>query len=196
MDFRITMTGVTGLIMNNARLSNPLDPTVKDIKKLTGKASRDKTDEDREEIMRLEHAGALYHDSDIGPYLPGDNIWRSLQEGATKHRLGSKFEQAVLITTDTNPLAYKGPRDVEALWADENFRFFASRVTGSGRRRVRNPFCRPIFRQWKAEADGTIDPFVLDFDQLRMSAETAGSRIGICDWRPRFGKYTVQVERI
>lgn len=131
MDFRITMTGVTGLIMNNARLANPLNPTVKAIKTLTGKASKDRTDEDREEIMRLEHAGALYHDADIGPYLPGDNIWRSLQEGAVKHRLGPKFEQGVLIVTDTNPVSYRGPRDVDDLWADENFRFYASRVTGS-----------------------------------------------------------------
>lgn len=196
MDFRITMTGVTGLIMNNARLANPLNPTVKAIKTLTGKASKDRTDEDREEIMRLEHAGALYHDADIGPYLPGDNIWRSLQEGAVKHRLGPKFEQGVLIVTDTNPVSYRGPRDVDDLWADENFRFYASRVTGSGRRRVRNPFCRPIFRQWKTEARGTLDPSILDFDQLVMAAESAGTRVGIGDWRPRFGKYSVTVEKI
>ena len=196
MDFRVTMTGVTGLIMHNARLANPLEQVVKDLRPLIGKRSKDKTDDDRIEIMRLEHGGALYHDADIGPYLPGDNIWRSLQEGAMKHRLGPKFEQAVLITTDTNPLSYKGPRDVGELWEDENFRFYASRVTGSGRRRARNPFCRPIFRQWKADAEGILDTSILDFEDLRMCAETAGTRVGIGDWRPRFGKYAAKVDEL
>jgi hypothetical protein len=192
MDFRITITGTSGLIMNNARTSNPLDPAAKALKALTGK--RNKTDADHLEIFRVGHLGALYHDADVGPYLPSDNIWKALLEGAMKHRMGPKIKEGVVITTEVNPLAYRGARDVNGIWADENFRFYASRVTGSGARRVRVPFCRPIFREWKASADGTLDDGIIDLAELRLIAETAGQRIGIGDWRPRFGRFTAKVE--
>jgi hypothetical protein len=194
MDFRITLNGTSGLIMNNARLANPLDEAAKALKQLTGK--RNKTDTDHEAIFRVAHAGALYHDADAGPQLPGDNIWKALYEGAMKHRMGPKVKEGVIITTDINPIAYKGPRDVNGLWADENFRFYASRVTGSGARRVRVPFCRPIFREWRVAAEGTMDDSIIDLAELRLIAETAGQRIGVCDWRPRFGRFTVVVEAI
>lgn len=194
MDFRITLTGTNALIMNNARMANPLEPAAKAQKALTGK--RNKTDADHAELFRVGHAGALYHDTDVGPQLPGDNIWKSLLEGAMKHRMGPKVKEGVLITTETNPLAYKGPRDVNGLWADENFRFYNFRVTGTGSRRTRVPFCRPIFREWKVAADGTLDDGILDLAELGLIAETAGQRVGVCDWRPRYGRYTATVERI
>ena len=203
MDFTITLTGTAPVIMNNARLANPLDPAAKALKVATGK--RNKTDQDHETIFRLGHRGSMYFDSDLGPYLPGDNLWKSLQEGAKKHRLGQKVTEGVIILTDVNPLAYgtfdkegklvkPGPREVEKLWADTNYRFMAARVTGSGSRRVRVPFCRPIFRQWIASAEGTLDEAIIDLAELRLIAETAGTRVGVCDWRPRYGRFTAVIE--
>lgn len=194
MDFRMTISGTSALIMNNARMANPLNPATKAYKAASGK--RSKTDQDLEEIFRLGHAGAMYHDSDVGPYMPGDNIWKSLQEGAKKHRLGQKVTEGVLILTDVNPIAYRGPRDQKALWADENFQFINMRVTGSGSQRKRVPFCRPIFRDWRAEADGTLDESILNLDELRLIAETAGARVGVCDWRPKYGRFTATVEML
>src|SRR5215469_11166801 len=94
MDFRITLTGTSALIMNNSRLANPLDPAAKALKAATGK--RQKTDQDHEAIFRLGHAGSMYHDADAGPYLPGDNIWKALQEGGKKHRLGQKITEGLI----------------------------------------------------------------------------------------------------
>lgn len=194
MDFRITLTGTSALIMNNARLANPLDPATRALKAVSGKQK--KTDQDLETIFRLGHAGSMYHDGDVGPYLPADNIWKSLQEGAKKHRFGTKVTEGVILLTDVNPVAYKGPRDTPALWEDENFRFMAMRVTGSGSQRKRVPFCRPVFRGWRTEADGTLDEAIIDLAELRLIAETAGSRVGLCDWRPRYGRFTAAVEPI
>lgn len=194
MDFRITLTGTSALIMNNARLANPLDPATKALKPFSGKQK--KTEQDLEAIFRLGHAGAMYHDADAGPYLPADNIWKALQEGGKKHRLGQKVTEGVIILTDVNPVAYKGPRDQPGLWTDENFRFMAMRVTGSGSQRKRVPFCRPIFRQWKTEADGTIDEAIIDLAELQLIAETAGARVGLCDWRPKYGRFTATVEGV
>jgi len=194
MDFRIRLTGTSALIMNNARMANPLDAATKAYKVVSGK--RAKTDQDLEEIFRLGHAGCMYYDPDAGPYLPADNIWKSLQEGGKKHRLGQKVTEGVIILTDVNPIAYKGARDINGLWADENFRFMAMRVTGSGSQRKRVPFCRPVFRTWRADATGTLDEAIIDLAELETIAETAGSRVGVCDWRPRYGRFTASVERI
>jgi hypothetical protein len=192
MDFRVTLTGTSALIMNNARMANPLDPATKAYKAVSGK--RSKTEQDLEGVFRLGHAGAMYHDGDVGPYLPADNIWKSLQEGAKKHRLGQKVTEGVIILTDVNPIAYKGPRDIPGLWSDENFRFMSMRVTGTGSQRKRVPFCRPVFREWHTDCTGTLDDSIIDLDEFRLIAETAGSRVGVCDWRPRYGRFSAVVE--
>lgn len=189
-NFRITITGTETLLMHNSRLADPLDPATKALKKATSK--RTKTDDDHEEIARLEHAGSMYLDPDSGPYLPSDNIWRSLYDGAKKHKLGVKMKEGVIITTAVNPLSYKGPRDRDGLWNDLNFRHSASVKVGMSR----TMRCRPMFRQWKTEADGILDPNVLDFEELRQIAGTAGAIVGLGDWRPRYGRYIATVETI
>jgi hypothetical protein len=191
MDFRITLEGTGPLLMHNARLSNPLDPASKAIKKVSGK--RNKTEDDHAEMAHLEFIGSLYYDKDAGPYIPSDNIWRCLYDAAKKSKRGPKVKEGVLITTEINPLGgYGRVRDNEKLWADENFRHFASAKVGQ----VRVTRCRPIFRTWKVAADGVLDINVLDFSELEQIAETAGALIGLGDWRPKFGRFSTVVEKI
>lgn len=148
-----------------------------------------KTDEDHEEIARLEFLASLYYDADMGPYLPGDNVWRSLYDGAKKHKMGPRIKEGVIITTDVNPLAYGGPRTLDALWGDENYRHLAP-VKVQMSRTMR---CRPIFRHWKVDARGVFDPNVIDISDLSMVADTAGSLVGVGDWRPRYGRFEATV---
>lgn len=190
MDFRITLTGSDSLLMHNSRLSNPLDPAAKAVKKLTSK--RTKTDDDYEQLAHVEWVGGMYHDPDAGPYIPADNVWRCLYDGAKKHKKGPRIKEGVLITTNVNPLAYRGPRDLDGLWADENYRHFASAKVGM----QRITRCRPQFRDWRTEADGVLDDNVLDLDELRQIADVAGQLVGIGDWRPRFGRFAATVTKI
>jgi hypothetical protein len=187
MDFTITLTGTAPLLMHNSRLANPLDPATKAMRKVTGK--RNKTDDDHAEVARLEHLGSLYFDPDVGPYLPGDNIWRALYDAAKKRKMGPRIKEGVIITSDVNPLSYQGPRDTGKLWADENFRLMAS-VKVSTSRIMR---CRPLFREWTAQAEGILDTEQLDLADLKAIAETAGQLVGIGDWRPRYGRFAVEV---
>lgn len=188
--FNITIEGTNALLMHSSRLSNPLDPATKAMKKVSGK--RTKTDDDHLELARLEHAGGLYFDETVGPYLPSDNIWRSLLDGAKKHKYGIKVKEGVVFETDINPLSYDGPRTIDGLWKDENFRHSASVKVGM----ARVTRTRPIFREWITEASGILDPNILDFEDLKMIAETSGSVIGLGDWRPRYGRYIATIERI
>ncbi|MBN6054525.1 hypothetical protein JYK22_21465, partial [Nonomuraea sp. RK-328] len=188
MEFTITVTGTQPLLVHNSRLANPLDPIVKEIKKLTSK--RKKTDDDHAEVARLEFHGSLYLDSDIGPYIPGENFQRCLLDAARVNKLGKSLERAVFIDTDVNPIAYAGPRTADGLWADENFRHMKSVKVGM--QRVMR--CRPIFQQWKCQAHGLLDTSLLDLAELRTIAENAGSMIGLGDWRPRFGRFQAVIE--
>jgi hypothetical protein len=187
MDITITVTGVGPLLMHNGRLADPLDPASKALKSITGK--RTKTDEDHEEISRIEYLGSLYID-DVGPYLPGDNIWKSLYEAAKKSNDGPRIKEGVLITTGTNPLAYVGPRDSNGLWQDKNF-VFRCTVRNKTNRVVRT---RPIFQQWWTQAEGILDEASLDLADLRAIAARAGSIVGMGDWRPKFGRYQATVD--
>ena len=188
--FRISMTGTTPLLMHSSRLADPLDPVAKALKRVTGK--RVKTDEDHEEMARIEHAGGLYLDDPLGPYVPGENVARCLVEAARITKSGKKIEQGVVIDTDVNPLVYRGPRDPDGLWADENFRHRAS--VKIGQQRVMRT--RPLFREWEVYADGIYDPAIINLGDLGEIAETAGARIGLGDWRPRFGRFTATVEKV
>lgn len=188
--FRLTCTGTTPLLMHNARLSNPLDDVAKAMKRISSK--RVKTEDDYEELARLEHMGGLYFDPDVGPFVPGQNFERCLVDAGRITKSGKKIERGVFVETDVNPLAYEGPRNVDGLWKDENFRHAASvKVTTNRVTRT-----RPQFRQWAVEAEGMFDPAIIGVDELREIADTAGRMIGLGDWRPRYGRFEAQVEKI
>lgn len=176
--------------MHNSRLANPLDDVAKAMKRVSGK--KKKTDDDHEELARLEHMGGLYFDPDVGPYIPGQNFEAFLVRAARLSADGPKIEQGVFVETDVNPLAYDGPRDIDGLWKDKNFRHIAS--VKIQRNRVQRT--RPQFRSWAVEATGTYDSAIIGLDHLQEIAETAGQRIGLGDWRPRFGRFVAEVEKV
>lgn len=194
MEFTITLTGTRPYIMHSDRMVDPLDPITKAHKKLTSKKTG-KTEADLIEIARLEFFGALYVDSQIGPYVPGDNFQRALADASTMNRLGTKVERGVFIDSDVNPLSYSGPRTAEELWEVESFQYRRSVKQGVGKKAPRIMKTRPIFRQWRCQAHGLLDESQLSFDDLCMIAENAGTFIGIGDWRPRFGRFTAEVTK-
>lgn len=196
MKIRIMMTGTSTLLMHNQRLADPLDPFAKALKGVSGK--RKKTDEDHEEMARIEFEGGLYFDPDLGPYVPGINVHRSLVEGARITKRGKDVERALLVLDDVCPLAYRGPRDVGGLYADKSH--VSRRSVKVGQSRI--PRTRPAFSEWALECDAELDLGLLDFDDVRVIAETAGSLAGLGDYRPSsphggsFGRYQAAVERL
>jgi hypothetical protein len=190
-DFRIKITGSTPLLMHSGRLADPLDKATKALKAAGKKPARTRTDEDFEEMARLEFVGSAYYDPDLGPFVPGENIERCLLDAARLSRQGKLIERGVLVTSDVNPLAYKGPRDLAGLWDDEQFRLIRGvRNPGQSGRVMR---CRPIFPHWSVDALGTYDPSIIDLAPLQEIAEIAGRLIGLGDWRPRYGRFAATI---
>lgn len=187
IDFTLTLTGTTPLLMHSSRLANPLDPVAKAVKKYTAK--RGKTDEDYAALARAEFTGGLYLDPDIGPYIPGENIMRCLVDAAKLTKQGVKVTRGLFIKTDVNPLAYDGPRTDEGLY-DAGFKHMASVKVGMSR--VMR--CRPWFPEWRVQADGVLDLSVFELEDLATILDNAGMYIGLGDWRPRFGRFIPQLE--
>lgn len=192
-NFSMDIVGISPLLVHNAQLSNPLNPFAKDMKKISGK--RTKTEDDYLDLAKLEHAGSLYYDPDLGPVMPTDNLFRCLYDAGKKHKLGVRIKEAIVFTSADNahPIEYIGPRDPDGLWNDQNFVHSASVKVGMNR----VTRTRPQFRQWEIhDVVGVVDPNLLDFGDLQMIVETAGTVIGLGDWRPKFGRFHATIKKV
>jgi hypothetical protein len=187
----LTLTGVAPLIVQSDRLVNPLDPITRQHKAITKKGSK-MTDADHEEKGRLEFYGSLYYDPTAGPYIPGDNIQASLRTGGSfVGRLGKAVERAVVVTQDVNPIEYRGPRTTNELWGAPDFRLVRSVVM----QRARTMRTRPIFRMRRVATTLELATDLMNLDDFVRVAEAAGSMAGIGTWRPRYGRYDVEVKQ-
>lgn len=176
-----TIIGVSPLLLHNGRLSDPLDQIAKQLKRLTSK--RDKTDADQEETARVEWFGSLYL-KDGAPCIPGEVLEAHLVDCAKKRKKGTQAK-AGLYCDGNFPLEYVGPKTPEALWEDPIFRL----TCGARVQRNRVPRTRPIFRQWGLTFTVTCNENLLNPADLRDFLRIGGEQVGICDWRPKFGRY-------
>jgi len=189
----LKITGTAPILLNNARLVNKLDPMSKALAIAVSKMKKDKTDEAVMQAARIEWEAGLYMDPKHGPVIPGLNVQRAIVEGARQTKNGKIVERGVRITEISLPLKYEGPREVDAMWDDG--RFVDQRSCGVvGRRVIRT---RPVFPEWSVEATFVFDPEQIDRDTLIEAARTAGTRIGIGNFRPDcggiFGTFDVDV---
>ncbi len=185
MELLFTFKGYPGLplLMHAPTTVDPAHPVTLELKKITGK--RKKVEADHAEMARIEFYAGLYYDPEMGPYIPATVIEACLVEGAKKSKLGKAFKSTVFCTENAR-LEYDGPRDVDELYADQRFHHRCRvRVGQASVMRL-----RPQFINWTLQAKITlIEAAEVDKAAVEMAAEIAGERIGICDWRPKFGRF-------
>ncbi len=187
---KFTLRGATPLLIHNERLANPMDPTAKRLKALTSK--RKKTDEDITNIARAEFDGGLYVDED-GPYIPDSWILALLRDGGKQIKLGKAITQGTLSMEDRFRLQHglsKKPRESweDAIWGAG---YYDQRMVGNQTARILRT--RPRFDAWAVTASIHYDPTVFDARQIEQILNIAGVKIGLGDYRPRFGRFTVEV---
>lgn len=181
----VQISGTAPLLMHNSRLANPLDEYAVDIKKITSK--RIKTEEDYAQIYRLEFLGGLYYNKKDGIYIPGENIDATIRDGAKLLRKGMDIKRGVMTMENKVPLTYEGPRDPEKL-AGNGFADIRRVQVNKGSSAMR---CRPRFDTWACAFTLSLDPEVISPADLRLCVDLAGQRIGLGDYRPRYGKFEV-----
>jgi len=162
-----------------------MNALTKELKRLTGK--RDKTDADQEEIARLEWHGSLYLDKSE-PCIPGEVLEATFNSAAKKRRKGQQVK-AGLYCDGFFPLQYNGPRKPDELWQLEEFRL----TCGVRVQRNRVMRTRPIFRDWALSFTVTFNDALLNPTDITDLLTYAGENIGLCDWRPKFGRFTLEI---
>ena len=179
------LVGTRPLLMHNNTLADPLNPKTKTHKELTKKTK--KSDNDLWDIAKSEWSSSLYID-ETGPYLPDLNISASLVGGAKLSRLGTKIVRSVEIIDERCYLEYTGPKTVLGLWADGFYDARSVRVSKNTITRY-----RPIFRKWSCKVSIGFNPDDLNRADVIKSLQDAGKFVGIGDYRPKFGRFTVEV---
>lgn len=184
---RFRLKGTAPLLMNCDRYSNPLDPLTKAHKKLHSK--RNRTDEEEIALMKSSWLGSLYFDSKGTVSVPSKCLEATLIGGAKRRKQGKLFECGVALIQDWIPLKHNGPKDIEKLWDREDFRD----IRGVVIKQARLQKCRPKFNDWELEFDVAYHGSVIDEANIIQAMQDAGEFVGLCDYRPRFGRFQTEV---
>jgi hypothetical protein len=181
---KFKLVGVCPLIMRNGDLANPLNPIVKQQKLISAK--RKKTDADLEELARLEFIGGLYYTDNLGIILPAEVIEATINNGARKFKEDMLAKSGMVIMEHAK-LLFDGPQTPEEMWKDGRFTFQKTVVVS----RSRILRTRPIFENWSAKVEVSYEDTVCDGSQVYKWLKKAGEIVGLCDWRPRYGRFSV-----
>jgi hypothetical protein len=182
----IVLTGTSPLLMHSDRFANPLDPLTKAHKELTGK--RKKTDDDHHAIAKSEFIGGCYWSATSGFHVPAPNLDGALIAAAKLQKLGVKFKQGVQVVEDELRLLDVMAKTPEALW-DGGHNVDVRGVKVGQAKIIRY---RPIFRTWRLNATVAINEDVVNVSEVKKAIIDAGALIGLGDYRPRFGRFSVE----
>jgi hypothetical protein len=199
--YKVTIRGVRPLILHSDRGLDTFDPLVTQAKEIT---SAKKTKDLEENVRRLEwlkYAVSFYGGLKDAPYVPSDNLLKALSEsGFDVKKSGKKDVLAGLdILEDELSLEYDGPKTPREMFdfvddsEDRKFVFKKS-VRIPPRTGARVPMSRPrIPTGWTMTFTLVKRHFcALSDSEVQKLVRIAGERVGLCDWRPRYGLFAVE----
>lgn len=179
------LQGTAPLCVHNGRLANPMCEYSKAIKVISGKRKR--TDEDHEEIAKLEWLGSLYLNRDGKYILPGVGIEAALKDSAKLSKLGKVFGMGLMCPEDPLIQFKDMALPPEKLWLDINYRSQKlMRVQTS--RVVRTV---PQFPVWEIKVEIAYMPELINEATLCEVVETCGRLKGMFEYRPHYGRFQV-----
>ena len=187
---KITWKGITPLIMHSCKCVNPLHPIAKELKKYTSK--KNKTEEDLNIISDLEWKAGAYWEDGIGLYIPGENVEATIQNGAKANKKGKDIQKYVNVTDLYIPFHYGENLTLDELVSKYEYR--DTRPMNVQRSKVIRT--RPRFDQWNITFHLIYDENKIDLDTIQNSIEYAGQYVGLCDSRPKYGKFVAIIEEL
>ena len=176
--------------MHSCQCVNPLHPISIEMKKITG--IRKKTEEDLKKLSDLEWESGLYWDDRIGLYIPAENIEATIREGAKARKKGKDIVKG-FVCNDLMPHLDIGEKlTKEQMKAD--FRFRDVRAMRVKQARVMRT--RPRFNTWNLMFIAAYDENLIDFQTIVDAVEYSGQYVGLCDSRPKYGKFTARLTEL
>ena len=189
MKITIDLVGTSPLLMHNPRMVDPEFEINRQLKALTKKLK--KTDDDLEQIAKLEWYGGLYEQDGV-IVQPTSKVRKCLINTARIMKLGKGIERSLSFTSLSVPLEHDGPDNIDEVFKLSRFHSRLS-VGVSGKRVMR---VRPSFYPWAMSVEGI---FIVDagvnVDDLQRIIELAGTVEGIGDNRVNgYGRFTGTME--
>lgn len=191
---KTTWTGIRPLILHNGMLCDRKYTYTRQIKALTDKGVK-MTDTDHETRDELEWNGSLYVNPAGQIAMPSDNIEACITAGAKKTKKGKDVNAGVFVSADDafalikfdRPKGVKVPKDLFK-YPDYQMR---KGVVLNRNRVIR---VRPMLPTgWSITFTLEYDTSIINGRALITAMTTAGMYIGLGDWRPKFGRFTVEI---
>lgn len=180
----LILTGVAPLLQHNGQTTDPLNPYSRAMSEISSK--RKKTEADHRERDRLEFLAGLYLNRDERVVVPSHVVEAALVNGAKKIKSGPQAK-AGLIVEDDALLDYGADIPPTEL-LDAGYVLRARvKVGQSAVMRV-----RPFFRDWRIRFEVVFNDEVISERTILDAARHAGQSVGIGDWRPKYGRFTVE----
>lgn len=193
---KVRLDGVQPTLMHSNQTCNPLNKFAKAMKAITGK--RKKTDEDFEALAKIEWEAGLYYSPELGPFIPSINVEGMLRDAAKKLKKGTDVKQSLRVFPLEIKLGYNGPRDLDGLkkiaFSGDKVNgedFFDSRAVGINQSTIMRT--RPRFNKWWLEFEIIADDAVFNIDDVVQILGIGGTKIGLSDYRPRYGTFEFKI---
>lgn len=110
-----------------------------------------------------------------------------IRDSGRMTKRGKDVIRGLQVVQDRVMLNYTGPRDIEGLFKAN---FYDRRSVGNQTSRVMRT--RPMFRNWSAKFEVLYDAEIFNGEDVVSILKTGGAYIGLGDYRPRFGKFSVK----
>ena len=187
---KVTMRGTTPLIMHSCQCVNPLHPISRQMKEITSK--RKKTEDDLLKLSDLEWEAGAYWKDGFGLYMPAENVEATLVNGAKAFKKGKDVQKYCNVVDLYIPFNYGENLTKEELIA--NYEYRDTRPMTVNRSKVLRT--RPRFDQWSIQFTLQYDEEKIDLADIVQFIEYAGQYVGLCDSRPKYGKFTSVIEEV
>ena len=185
MKLSVKIQSASPLLMHSGQTVDQTNHYAKLLKKISSK--RGKTEADLKEMSRIEFIAGLYLNDDNKVILPIDILDATIVNGAKKDKLGMQAKSGIFVTDDSI-LEFKDSDKTADELLEMGIYTFKKAVRVGQAKVIRT---RPIFKTWGATINLEYDKDIIDADSVVRAVRRAGEVVGVGDWRPRFGRFTV-----
>lgn len=191
---KASFSGINPLLQNNPQTVDRFNPYAKAMKRINDKKTR-RTDDDYMELKNIEVRSKIYFDDEIGIYVPATWVSAAIASTSFKRAKISKADVrgGVFTTDDKLKLTYRSMGKVktpEDIVRNEEFRLDMTLKQGQ----VRIVKSVPIFHDWKFSCALEYDDEIIDAGSMDTIINYVARYGGFGDFRPTFGRATVEIE--
>jgi hypothetical protein len=195
-----TWTGIRPLIMSNPQTVQVSNAYAMKSRELGAamKAARKKGDEDKmvslekQQIRNDWEASAYWDDAEKKFFIPDSLLLACIRNGAAASKKGKDIDRAVLTSETQAYVETTKHKTLQAAFEDETFRLECPckipPKTGALIWKAR----AVMPTGWKLTFDIEYDDGIVERKSLERALQAAGV-VGIGGWRPKFGRFTVEV---